>query len=80
MRIQAFFYIRPTAVVPVDRGGPKIALRMMRKTLAALALAASMPSMAQDATLTGKVTDASSGEALIGVNVTYAPAKAWPPM
>ena len=75
MRIQAFFYIRPTAVVPVDRGGPKIALRMMRKTLAALALAASMPSMAQDATLTGKVTDASSGEALIGVNVTYAPGK-----
>ncbi|MBK8225892.1 MAG: TonB-dependent receptor plug domain-containing protein [Flavobacteriales bacterium] len=48
---------------------------MMRKTLAALTLAASVPTMAQDATITGKVTDASTGEALIGVNVTYAPGK-----
>ncbi len=72
---QAFFYIRPTASRTDDRGGPKIALRMMRTTLAALMTAASALASGQEAVVTGKVTDASTGEALIGVNVIYAAGK-----
>lgn len=48
---------------------------MMRTIIAALTLAALAPTYAQEATLSGKVTDASNGEALIGVNVVYAPGR-----
>ena len=73
--VRVFFYIRPTAKEPVDHGGPKIAQRMIRTILAAMIIAASALAHAQNATLTGTVTDAGTGEALIGVNVTYAPGK-----
>lgn len=74
-RVRAFFYIRPTATESVRDSGHKIAQRMMRTTLAALFVAATAPVLAQDATLSGKVTDAVTGEALIGVNVVYAAGK-----
>ena len=45
---------------------------MMRIIAAALSAAAVTLACAQEAALTGKVTDAATGEALIGVNVTYA--------
>jgi outer membrane receptor protein involved in Fe transport len=75
LRVEAFFYIRPTVVVPVDRDGPKIAQRMMRTTLAAMMIAASAMAGAQEAAISGKVTDAVTGEALIGVNVIHAAGK-----
>lgn len=76
LRVPVIFYIRPTAKAKLTAsGGPKIAQRMMRTLLAAMIVAAPSVLCAQDAILTGKVTDASTGEALIGVNVTYAPGK-----
>ncbi|MBK9177800.1 MAG: TonB-dependent receptor [Flavobacteriales bacterium] len=47
----------------------------MRTIIAALTLAVVASAYAQDATLNGKVTDASTGEALIGVNVVHAPGR-----
>lgn len=60
---------------PVDRGGPKIAQRMMRITLAAMILVAPSLLRAQYAVVSGTVKDGSTGETLVGVNVTYAPGK-----
>ena len=40
-----------------------------------MAVLCSLATFAQDATLQGKVTDALTGEALIGVSVVYAPGK-----
>lgn len=48
---------------------------MMRTIIAALTLAVLAPAYAQDTVLTGKITDASTGESLIGVNVVHAPGR-----
>lgn len=74
-RSRPFFYIRPDRRGIRQPAGHKIAHGMMRTTIAALLFAAMAPARAQEATLTGKVTDAATGEALIGVNVTYAAGK-----
>jgi outer membrane receptor protein involved in Fe transport len=46
-----------------------------RYVLLALLLVCSLRSFSQDATLRGTITDAALGDALIGVNVVYAPGK-----
>lgn len=74
-RFRPFFYIRPDRRGIRQPAGHKIAHGMMRTTIAALLFAALAPARAQEATLTGKVTDAATGEALIGVNVIYAAGK-----
>lgn len=74
-RFRPFFYIRPDRRETRQPAGHKIAHGMMRKLLAAQLIAASITLHAQDAVVSGRLTDAATNEALIGVNVTYAAGK-----